>query len=273
MLLEELQGRGRALERQLALALALPKDDAPANALGTFVGMSSAVRRARTPVANVTLPHAARLTGRTVPVLLAALLAGPAVPSFAARNRIVTSVPPGETLNLEPCSYDTGLQVHIGPAEAQGLALTDTRASATDHRAPFLLVAATSRMCRASSRVRGSISCGDTEGASTSVATFRKIRPRRTAILRARERMRSLGFDRGEVLDLVADVAAQVLDEPAERRGKCQCVAGGLVIVIRGWVGGCPVLADPAVRRAGQRDEQGRPEDLAVRADTTRIEE
>ena len=59
------------------------------------------------------------------------------------------------------------------------------RARATDQRAPFLLVAAAARMRRASSRVRGSISFGATVGASTKVATFREIRPRRTAILRA----------------------------------------------------------------------------------------
>jgi hypothetical protein len=127
VLLEELQERRRALEREFALALALPKDDAPANASGAFVGMRSTVHRARTLVANMTLPRAARLTGRTVPVLLAALLAGSTVPACAARIWIVTAVPPGETLNLEPCPYNAGLQVHIGPAEAQGLALADAQ--------------------------------------------------------------------------------------------------------------------------------------------------
>ena len=74
-----------------------------------------------------------------------------------------------------------------------------------------------------------------------------------------------LGFDGGEVLHVVAEVAAQVLDEPVEQRGEGQRVPGGPVIVVGGRVGGCAVLADPAVGRAGQRDEQGRAEGLAVR--------
>jgi hypothetical protein len=37
----------------------------------------------------------------------------------------------------------------------------------------------------------------------------------------------SLGFDCGEVLDVVAEVAAQVLDEPVEQRGEVDRVAGG----------------------------------------------
>ena len=74
-----------------------------------------------------------------------------------------------------------------------------------------------------------------------------------------------LGFDGGEVLQVVAEVAAQVLDEPVEQRGEGQGVAGGPVIVVGAGVGGCSVLADPAVGRAGQGDEQRRPEGLAVR--------
>jgi hypothetical protein len=74
-----------------------------------------------------------------------------------------------------------------------------------------------------------------------------------------------LGFDGGEVLQVVAEAAAQVLDEPVEQRGEGQGVPGGAVILIRVRVGGCSVLSDPAVRRAGQRDQQGRTEDLAVR--------
>ena len=74
-----------------------------------------------------------------------------------------------------------------------------------------------------------------------------------------------LGFDGGEVLHVVAEVAAQVLDEPVEQRGEGQRVPGRPVIVVGGRVGGCAVLADPAVGRAGQGDEQGGAEGLAVR--------
>jgi hypothetical protein len=41
-----------------------------------------------------------------------------------------------------------------------------------------------------------------------------------------------LGFDRGEVLEVVAEVAAQVLDEPVEQRGKGQRVPGGAAIIV-----------------------------------------
>ncbi len=49
-----------------------------------------------------------------------------------------------------------------------------------------------------------------------------------------------LGFDGGAVLHVVAEVAAQVLDEPVEQRGERQRVLGGPVIVVRGGVGGIP---------------------------------
>jgi hypothetical protein len=113
VLLEQIQDRRRTLERELALALTLPKDDAPTDALRTFVGMSNAIRSTRTLVASVPLPRAVRFTSRKVPVLLAALLAGSPVPLLAARVRIVTAMPPGDALNLEPCPYHTGLQVQI----------------------------------------------------------------------------------------------------------------------------------------------------------------
>ena len=61
---------------------------------------------------------------------------------------------------------------------------------ATDQRAPFRRVAATSRMRRASSRVSGSVSCEAAEGASTRAATLRVIRPHRTATLSARDGIR-----------------------------------------------------------------------------------
>ena len=75
----------------------------------------------------------------------------------------------------------------------------------------------------------------------------------------------ALGFDGGEVLHVVAEVAAQVLDEPVEQRGERQRVPRRPVIVIGCRVGGRAVLVDPAVGRAGQGDEQGRAEGLAVR--------
>ena len=74
-----------------------------------------------------------------------------------------------------------------------------------------------------------------------------------------------LWFDGGEVLQVIAGVPAQVLDEPVEQRGEVQRVAGGAGVVVGVRVGGCSVLADPAVRRARQSHEQGRPEGLAVR--------
>jgi hypothetical protein len=74
-----------------------------------------------------------------------------------------------------------------------------------------------------------------------------------------------LRFDGGEVLHVVAEVAAQVLDEPVKQRGERQGVPSGPVILVRGRVGGRSVLADPAVGRAGQGHEQRRAEGLAVR--------
>ena len=75
----------------------------------------------------------------------------------------------------------------------------------------------------------------------------------------------ALGFDGGEVLQVIAGVPAQVLDEPVEQRGEVQRVPRGLGVVVGVRVGGCSVLADPAVGRARQRDEQRGPEGLAVR--------
>jgi hypothetical protein len=82
----------------------LPEDHAAAAPLGAFVGVSNAIRQAGTLVANVSLSRAARFTSPAVPVLLAALLAGEAVPLSAARMRIIAAMPPRETLNLKPCS-------------------------------------------------------------------------------------------------------------------------------------------------------------------------
>ncbi len=58
-----------------------------------------------------------------------------------------------------------------------------------------------------------------------------------------------LGFDGGEVLHVVTEVAAQVLNEPVEQRREGQRIPGRPVIVIGGRVGGCSVVTDPAVGR------------------------
>jgi hypothetical protein len=49
-----------------------------------------------------------------------------------------------------------------------------------------------------------------------------------------------LWFDGGEVLQVVAEVAAQVLYEPVEQRGEVQCVPGGPIILVGNRVGGHP---------------------------------
>src|SRR5262249_29818186 len=74
-----------------------------------------------------------------------------------------------------------------------------------------------------------------------------------------------LGLDGGEVLDVVAEDAAQVLDEPVEQRSEVQRIPRGPLVVVAVWVDGCAVLADLAVARAGERDEHRRAEHLAVR--------
>jgi hypothetical protein len=54
-------------------------------------------------------------------------LAWSPVPLFAARTRIVAAVAPLDPLNLKPGAYDTGVQVHIRPAEPESLVLADTQ--------------------------------------------------------------------------------------------------------------------------------------------------
>ena len=75
----------------------------------------------------------------------------------------------------------------------------------------------------------------------------------------------ALRLDGREVLQVIAAEPAQVLDEPVEQRGEVQRIAGGPGVVVGGGIGWCPVAGHPAVGRAGQRDEQRRAEDLAVR--------
>jgi len=61
-----------------------------------------------------------------MPMPLALRFAGPPVPPLTACVRIVASVSPLDTLNLEPSADGAGFQVHIRPAEPEGLALANT---------------------------------------------------------------------------------------------------------------------------------------------------
>ena len=131
MLSKQIQDRGRGLERELALALTLPKDNAPASSPRALVGMSTAIYRARTLVTDVALPRAVWFAGRKVTVLLTVLLAWAAIPPFATgAHRIVTTTPPGNALDLEPRPDHTGFQVHVRPAQTQASGLGRPRPGA-----------------------------------------------------------------------------------------------------------------------------------------------
>ncbi|GAA3514603.1 hypothetical protein GCM10023075_77070 [Streptosporangium album] len=86
--LEERQEFGWALEGELALALALPEDDASARAFWAPIGVARAVLETDLLVAGVPLLLAVRLTAGVVSVIPALLLAGPAVPLLAALVRV-----------------------------------------------------------------------------------------------------------------------------------------------------------------------------------------
>src|SRR5690242_10163662 len=73
------------------------------------------------------------------------------------------------------------------------------------------------------------------------------------------------GSTAAKYCNVMAEVAAQVLDEPVEQRRERQRVPGGLLIVVGGRVDRHAAVVDPAVGRAGQRDEHRRAERLAVR--------
>src|ERR1035441_2618199 len=75
----------------------------------------------------------------------------------------------------------------------------------------------------------------------------------------------ALWFDGGEVLDVVAEEASQVLDEPVEQCREVQRVPCGPRVVVGVRAGRGSVVADAPVAGAGQGDEHGRPERLAVR--------
>ena len=62
-----------------------------------------------------------------------------------------------------------------------------------------------------------------------------------------------LGFDGGEVLEVIAAEPAQVLDEPVEQRGEVQRVPGGPAVIVGVRVDRCSILADSAIGRASQR--------------------
>ncbi len=75
----------------------------------------------------------------------------------------------------------------------------------------------------------------------------------------------TLRLDRREILHVVAEVAAQVLNEPIKQRREMQRVPGGPLVVVAVRVGRGAVLQHLAVAIAGQGQEHGRPVGLAVR--------
>jgi hypothetical protein len=75
----------------------------------------------------------------------------------------------------------------------------------------------------------------------------------------------SLWLDDGEVLQVVAEVAAKVLDKPVKERGEVDRVACGPLVVIASGVGRRAVGVDPAVGVAGQGDEHRRLPRRAIR--------
>ena len=54
-----------------------------------------------------------------------------------------------------------------------------------------------------------------------------------------------LRFDRGEVLEVVAEEPAQVLDQPVEQRGEVQRVTRRPLVVVSGRAGRCAVRRPP----------------------------
>jgi hypothetical protein len=74
-----------------------------------------------------------------------------------------------------------------------------------------------------------------------------------------------VGFDGGEVLGVVAEVAAEVLDEPVEQRREVNSVPGSALVVVASRVYGSAVVANLAVGVACEGHEHGGPVGLAVR--------
>jgi hypothetical protein len=61
-----------------------------------------------------------------------------------------------------------------------------------------------------------------------------------------------LGLDRREVLNVAAQVAADVLNQPVSQRSEVQRVTGGGGVVVAARIDGRAVVADLAVAGAGQ---------------------
>jgi len=113
VLAQQLQQGRRALESELAFALALPENEATAGPGGALVGVAGAVRRARALPAHMAFTRAAWPARGKVPVLPAFWLARAPVPLPAARSRVIAAVLPFGSLNLEPRPDHAGLQVNI----------------------------------------------------------------------------------------------------------------------------------------------------------------
>jgi hypothetical protein len=69
-----------------------------------------------------------------------------------------------------------------------------------------------------------------------------------------------LRLDGGEVLHVVAEDTAQVLDEPVEQGGEVWCIPGGPLVVVGARINRSAVLAHLAVGRAGEGEEHRWPE-------------
>ena len=74
-----------------------------------------------------------------------------------------------------------------------------------------------------------------------------------------------MGFDGGEVLDLVAGAAAQVLPEPVHQLREVQRIQRRAPVVVGGRVDRDALGGDPPVRREREGDEHRGPVGLAVR--------
>ena len=72
-------------------------------------------------------------------------------------------------------------------------------------------------------------------------------------------RQPSLRFDRAEVLRVITEDAAQVLNEPVHQRGEVQRVPGRPPVVVGARIDGRAVAADLAVAVAGEGEEHRRP--------------
>ena len=70
----------------------------------------------------------------------------------------------------------------------------------------------------------------------------------------------SLRLDGRKVLRVPAHNTTQVLPPPVDQRRKVDRVAGGAAVVVAARVDRCPVVTDPPVTVAGQRDEHRRTE-------------